>query len=294
MLLEKMMKRPLLLAIIATFGAVGCSSAPPARQVSIEQPGNQVVPLGAGGSPQCGVTNFDRNGNRFTIVNLTSGTASQQCFLTVVSKQAWPGGQPDFSRSQLVEGNYQISLSGGGGGAGGSAREGRGYDGGDASPVTRTAYLSPGVYRLTIGTGGLAGQACLTDDRGGRGRDGGPTSLSEANSGKVIVGYPRAESWDGRYESYRVASATRVRDDAGGNMTPTARSGQPGGGGRAAGGSACDVGAQGSNGFIRLALADPVQPARAKPAPVRPAPAATETVTTPPPAAVRPARRDRN
>ena len=245
------------------------------------------------GSPQCGVTNFDSSRGVFTITSPNVATANQQCFLNVVAKQEWSGGPPDFSRSQLVEGNYQISLSGGGGGAGGAARDAPGYDGADAIPATRTAYLSPGVYRLTIGAGGQGGQAFLTEDRGGRGGDGAPTSLSEAYGGQTIAGYPRAESWDGRYP-VQVASGRRVRgDDASGdgNMAPAARSGDLGGGGRGAGG----VGAQGGNGFIKLALADPVQqPARVQ-QPAQAAPAASsETVTPAAPAASRPARKDRN
>lgn len=292
MLLEKTMKRPLLLAVIATFGVVGCSSTPPARQVSSEQPRSVVVPLGSGGSPQCGLTNFDRNGNRFTIVNPTRGTANQQCFITVVSKQEWKGGPPDFSRSQLVEGNYEVTLSGGGGGGGGGAGSGtersaaQGGDGGSgAVPVTAVRYLKPGVYRLTIGSGGQGGGSGASNGgSGGRGADGAPTSLSNASSGETVAGYPRAEYWDGTYPQGSQARSS------GGRGADGAR----GGGG--AGGGAGNAGAQGGIGFIRLAFKDTVpQPARAEPARVAPAPAASsETVTTPPPAATRPARRDRN
>lgn len=121
---------------------------------------------------RCGSTNYDRSRNEFTITNPTPGTATQQCFITVVPKQSWTGGIPDLSSSQLVEGNYEIALSGGGG----------------------------------------------------------------------------------------------------------------------TGGKEADRGAQGGNGFIKLALKDPVPQA----APVQAAPARSETVTTPAPAAARPARRDRN
>lgn len=247
------------------------------------------------GSPQCGATNYDRARNVFTITNPSSGSVNQQCFITVVSKQEWNGGLPDFSTSQLVEGNYEISASGGGGGAGGAAQSARGYDGADAIPFMHKRYLSPGVYRLTIGAGGQGGQAFLTEDRGGRGEDGAPTSLSEAYSGQTIVGYARAESWDGRYP-FQVASGTRVRGDdrsADGNTTPAARSGDLGGGGRGADG----VGAQGGNGFIKLAFADPVPQAKSatgdQAAPSAAAPA-ERSVTPPAPAASRPARKDRN
>ena len=252
------------------------------------------------GSPMCGVTNFDRERGLFTITRPGPGEMNQQCFVTVVSKDEWSGGLPDLSRSELVEGNYEISASGGGGGAGGAAPPARGFDGADAIPFKHTRYLKPGVYRLTIGSGGQGGPACVTEDQGGRGGDGAPTSLSDAYSGQTIAGYPGAETWAGSYpESIRVASGRRVSGASAstdGNMTPAARSGQLGGGGRGVGGDgACNVGAQGGNGFIRLALTDAApQPARVQSEPVRPAPAASESVTTPPPAEIRPARRDRN
>lgn len=250
---------------------------------------------------QCGTTNFDRNRGVFTILNPGAGTANQQCFITVVPKESWAGGAPDLSRSQLVEGNYEVMLSGGGGGGGGSARRtGRGYDGGDAIAFKDTRYLTPGVYRLTIGSGGQGGVPCVTEELGGRGGDGAPTSLSNAYSGETVAGFPRAEYWDGRYaQSYPVASARRIRDDGtvvvDGNMTPTARNGDLGGGGRGGGSStACETGAQGVGGFIKLALADPVREPASQPAP-QAAPARTvESVTPPAPATTRPARRDRN
>jgi hypothetical protein len=243
------------------------------------------------GSPQCGMTNYDRARDVFTITNPRPGGVNQQCFITVVSKQEWNGGRPDFSTSQLVEGNYEISASGGGGGAGGAAQSARGYDGADAIPFKHMRYLAPGVYRLTIGAGGEGGQAFLTEDRGGRGGDGAPTSLSEAYNGQTIAGYPRAESWDGSYP-FQVASGTRVRGSdasAEGNMTPAARSGDLGGGGRGAGG----VGVQGGNGFIKLAFADSVPQPRAATAAPSAAPV-EKSVTIPAPAASRPARKDRN
>ena len=250
---------------------------------------------------RCGTTNFDRARDVYTIVNPGSGTANQQCFITVVPKAAWPGGAPSLASSELVEGNYDVVLSGGGGGAGGSAiRTGLGFDGADAVPFKGTRYLPPGVYRLTFGYGGQGGRPCVTEERGGRGADGAPTGLSEAYSGQTIAGYPRAESWDGRYAgSYPVASVGQTPGSMDvGNMTPAARIGDLGGGGHSVGGTGdCQVGAQGGPGFIKLALADAApQPAPVQ-QPVQPAaPAASsDTMTTPPPAAViRPARRDRN
>jgi hypothetical protein len=273
---------------------------------------------------RCGSTNYDRSRNEFTITNPTPGTATQQCFITVVPKQSWSGGVPDLSSSQLVEGNYEITLSGGGGGGGAadtergrhrrtddsakddaergrlrrtddSARDdaergrhhrteaGAGGSGGySAIPVTKVRYLNPGVYRLTIGSGGQGGMAGPSGEHmarsGGRGADGAPTSLSNANTGETVAGFARAETWDGTYPL--VAQGAYAG-------TP-ANSGERGGGGT--GGKEADRGAQGGNGFIKLALKDPVPQA----APVQAAPARSETVTTPAPAASRPARRDRN
>ena len=243
---------------------------------------------------QCGMTNFDRSRNLYTIVNPSPGTATQQCFITVVPKDSWSGASPDLASSRLVEGNYEVVLSGGGGGGGGGiARSGgSGYDGADAIPFKGSVYLTPGVYRVTIGAGGQGGLANVNADQGGRGADGGPTSLSDAYSGRTIAGFAGAETWAGGYpQSYQVASGRRVSGtypDA--NMTRAARSGDVGGGGR---GTVSDAGGMGGHGFMQLALKDQVpQPVQAQPAPA-PA-AASETVSTPPPAAVRPARRDRN
>lgn len=249
---------------------------------------------------RCGTTNFDSNRNLYTIVNPALGTATQQCFITVAPKASWSGGAPELASSQLVEGNYEVTLSGGGGGAGGSApRTGRGYDGADAVTFKAMRYLSPGVYRLTIGSGSQGGAGCLTEELGRRGSDGAPTSLSEAYSDQTIAGYPRAEHWDGRYAgSYTVASVGRTSGSAvDGNMTPAARVGELGGGGHSSSGSGgCDVGAQGGNGFIKLAFADAVpQRVQLQPERVQPAPAtSSDTVTRPATAATRPARRDRN
>ena len=260
---------------------------------------------------RCGTTNYDSSRNIYTITNPTLGTATQQCFITVVPKQSWSGGMPNLSTSQLVEGNYEITLSGaggGGGGGGGGEREhdrneaGSGGGGGySATPSTTVSYLSPGVYRLTIGAGGQGGMAGPNGERvartGGRGADGAPTGLSNANTGQTIAGFTRAESWDGTYPL--VAQGSYVGAPA--------SSGQPGvigdsgGGGGVSereehhrtqrGSTEAGIGFQGGNGFIQLALKDPVPQA----APVQAAPAASSAaVTTPAPAAARPARKDRN
>jgi hypothetical protein len=246
---------------------------------------------------RCGTTNYDSSRNMFTITNPALGTATQQCFITVVPKQSWTGGVPDLSTSQLVEGNYEITLSGGGGGGGGGsgserehgrAERGAGGSGGyGAIPVTKVRYLNPGVYRLTIGAGGQGGMAGPSGEHvarsGGRGADGGPTSLSNTNTGETLAGFAGAESWDGTYPL--VAQGSYV-----GTPATSGERGAKGGGGP--GGKEADRGAQGGNGYIRLALKDPVPQA----APVQAAPAAmsSEAVTTPAPAAARPARKDRN
>ena len=248
--------------------------------------------------PWCGMTNFDGNRNAFTVANGASGTTNQQCFINVVSKESWSGGAPDVANSQFVEGNYQVALSGGGGGGGGGAGGGNepsanGEGGFGAVPLNAVRYLKPGVYRLTIGSGGSGGAA-----NGGHGADGAPTSLSNANSGETVAGFPRAEFWGGSYpQQYSQASRQKYvqvsdRDARGDDgRQGTHYSGAPSSSGGGTGGNdAGHGGFQGSNGFIRLALADAAKPARAQPAPA----AVSETVTTPPPAAIRPARKDRN
>jgi hypothetical protein len=245
---------------------------------------------------RCGTTNYDSSRNTFTIINPTPGTLNQQCFVTVVSKDSWTGGSPNLSTSQMVEGNYEIALSGGGGGGGGGAGSERehgrteagngGSGGSSAVPVTTVRYLNPGVYRLTIGSGGQGGTAGPNGEHvarsGGRGADGAPTSFSNANSGETVAGFTRAESWNGSYPLTAVAyaGAPAASDEHGAN----------GGGGT--GGKNAERGFQGGNGFIKVALKDPVT----QPAPMEAAPATspTQNYTAPAPAANRPARKDRN
>jgi len=164
------------------------------------------VPAFAQNTPDsnCGITNYDRARNTFTIVNPTPGTANQQCFITVVAKDSWPGGVPDLTASQLVEGNYEVTLSGGGGGGGSGATRGGGGGGAGAIPFTTVRYLKPGVYRLTIGAGGRGAPS------GGNAEHGAPTSLSDAYSGETVAGYTRAEFWDGTYPwNYADGSSSR-------------------------------------------------------------------------------------
>ena len=252
------------------------------------------IPAFAQNTPDsnCGMTNFDRNQNMFTIVKPTPGTANQQCFVTVVPKQSWRGGMPDLTRSELVEGNYEITLAGGGGGGGGGAgietehgrpearNGGNGGNGGhSAVPFTTVRYLSPGVYRLTIGSGGQGGLAGPNGEHsahnGGDGTDGAPSSLADASTGQTVAGFPGAESWNGSYPLTALAYSG-----------PPAAPGAHGpDGGRGAGDNYAKPGAPGGNGFIRIALKD--APPQAEPAPVYVPPAET-------PAPARPARRDRN
>ncbi len=246
---------------------------------------------------RCGTTNYDSSRNIYTIVNPGSGTATQQCFITVVPKSSWTGGSPNLSTSQLVEGNYEVALSGagggGGGGSGGEREHGRteagtaGSNGNSAVPVTTIRYLNPGVYRITIGSGGQGGMAGPNGERvarsGGRGADGAPTSLSNANTGETLAGFAGAESWNRSDPLIAVAysEAPKTRHERRADADDTY------------GGKHAQSGFQGGNGFIKLALKDPVPQA----APVQAAPAmssSSETVTTPAPAAARPARKDRN
>jgi len=241
---------------------------------------------------RCGTTNYDRSRNMFTIVNPTPGLANQQCFIDVVSKESWSGGMPDMASSQLVEGNYEITLSGaggagGGGGAGkdsrrGDAEGGGGSGGGGGSsalPNTTVRYLTPGVYRMTIGAGGQSGPS-----NGGHGGDGAPTSFSNAYSGETVAGFSRAENWDGTYPLVAQAYV--------GSPAKTGEHGADGGTGTSAQ-SAGDSGNQGGSGFITLALKDPVPQA----APMKAAPdtsSASQSDTTPDRTANRPAKKDRN
>jgi hypothetical protein len=268
---------------------------------------------------RCGTTNFDRNQNLFTITNPTPGTVNQQCFFTVVPKASWRGGVPDLASSQLVEGNYEVVLSGGGGAGGGgipgsdadrdhtkNSPGGGGNGGSGAVPVTAVRYLKPGVYRMTIGAGGQGGAS-----NGGHGGNGAPTSLSNAYTGETVAGFPRAESWDGRYPpqyaqtdggsglmamAYLPGASAKDGEHGPGGGTGGAggkeagERGNQGGGGNGGAGDkeAGDHGNQGGNGFIKMALKDPVP--LAAPAPAMSS--TSESLMTPAPAATRPPERD--
>jgi len=170
-------------------------------------------------SPQCGSTNFDQTRNVFTIMNPSAGIVNQQCFLTVYPKGEVPRQARQYPASYLVEGTYAIELSGGGGGGGGGAAKDQGGGGGGAgaAPSRTVQYLSPGVYKLTIGTGGSGGSA-----GGGRTEAGNPTSLTNANTGQLIAGFPGADVWRQRSQA--------AGDGRGGVATAGGSSGGSGGG----------------------------------------------------------------
>lgn len=175
-----------------------CASAPVMAQTSI-QPAAGAVPSSA---PQCAVTNFDEAKNAYTVKSQVAGAVNQQCFFTVMPKDPSAMGSvlpvlAEYPAPRLVEGQYIITLSGGGGGGGAGMTGGGGGGGAGALPAQHTRYLAPGIYRMTLGTGGEGGIACQTAANGGMGTEGNPTSLSEAYTGTIVAGYPRAEYWAG-------------------------------------------------------------------------------------------------
>jgi OOP family OmpA-OmpF porin len=143
-------------------------------------------------APQCGSANFDQTRNAFTIVNPAADAVNQQCFLTVYPRGTVPDQSQQYPALYPIEGTYVIELSGGGGGGGGGAAKDQGGGGGGAgaAPSRTVQYLSPGVYKLTIGTGGDGGSA-----NGGRTEAGNPTSLTNANTGQLIAGFQGADVW---------------------------------------------------------------------------------------------------
>jgi hypothetical protein len=240
---------------------------------------------------RCGVTNYDRARDLYTIVRPNSNALNQQCFITVVPKSQWQGGANDASTSQFIEGNYQITLSGAGGGGGAGGTGGAGSGAQDANTSTVSRYLTPGVYRVTLGGGGMGG----TGGTSGAGSvDGAPTSLSNARTGETVAGMAGAENFTGSNQARTGGAAS-----GGAAASGTTTAGGDGGakGSRNVAGAS---GLQGGAGFMKLALTDAVQPRAAAPAaapivqaaaPVQQAaPAYVEPAREP----MRPARRDRN
>ncbi len=159
-------------------------------------------------TPQCAAL-FDRGQDMFTARNAPLDALNRQCFLTVMPKDgaASLAGFPQVSQypmPQLGEGTYEILLSGGGGGGGSGGLFASGGGGAGAVPSKTTQYLTPGIYKLTIGTSGRGGSG------GGNGGDGNPTSITKAYTNETIAGFRGADTWTGRAaQTYTVASAGR-------------------------------------------------------------------------------------
>lgn len=141
----------------------------------------------------CGPANFDQSRNVFTAVNPAPDSVNQQCLLTIYPRGTVSNQTRQYPAFYPTEGSYIIELSGGGGGGGGGAAKDQGGGGGGAgaAPSRSTVYLNPGVYKLTIGTGGDGGSP-----NGGRTEAGNPTSLTHANTGELVAGFPGADVWN--------------------------------------------------------------------------------------------------
>lgn len=234
--------------------------------------------------PRCGSANFDQTQGAFTIRNAPANMVNQQCLITVYPAGAMPAEARLDPQSYFAEGTYAIDLIGGGGGGGGGGAAGSERSGGtggggaSAAPSHTVQYLAPGVYKLTIGTGGEGGAA-----RGGRTESGNPTNLTNATTGQLIAGFPGADTWTQQSR----AAAT----GAGGVAAAGGASGESG---KAAGGTSgqsgprvAQAGDAGGPGLIRLTMTQPA-PQAVAPKPVMGF--APKDVMAPP----RPARQDRN
>jgi hypothetical protein len=240
------------------------------------------------GSPMCMQTNYDQANGVFTVMNPAPGAVNQQCFLTIHPASATPASGPD---AKFVEGSYEIVLSGGGGGGGGGGDIAGGQGGAGAVPYKTVMNLTPGVYRLTMGTGGRGGAPCDVrgervdvPETGFRGENGNPTGIAEAYSGKTIAGFPDAHSYAGAAPRFDVASGRRVPAPG---SAPVATHADPGIDGQNGGtrDGPCEPGYAGGHGFIKVTqLSQAPAPVQAPPPRViEPAPAPVE----------RPVRKDR-
>lgn len=146
-------------------------------------------------TPPCSAANFDATRRVFTIVNPAPDAVNQQCLLTVYPKSAAHAQASKYPAFYPTEGRYVVELSGGGGGGGGGASKDQGGGGGGAgaAPSRTVQYLSPGIYKLTIGTGGDGGGA-----NGGRTESGNPTSLTNNKTGQLVAGFAGADTWQQR------------------------------------------------------------------------------------------------
>ena len=164
--------------------------------------------------PQC-ATFFENSQQFFTAAGAPDGAINRQCFLTVMPKDG-PSSVRDFPnlaqypQPQLMEGTYEVTLSGGGGGGGGGGILASGGGGAGAVPYKTTTYLAPGVYKLTLGTGGRGGTPGFIV--GGNGEDGAPTSITKAYSNEVVAGFRGADTWARapQPQGYMVASARGI------------------------------------------------------------------------------------
>ena len=163
--------------------------------------------------PQCSQF-FDNSQRFFTAAGAPDGAYNRQCFMTVMPKDGPnTAGFPNLSQypqPQIMEGTYEIVLSGGGGGGGGGGLLASGGGGAGAVPYKTTTYLSPGVYKLTLGTGGRGGVAGFVV--GGNGEDGAPTSITKAYTNETVAGFRGADTWARapQQQNYMVASARGV------------------------------------------------------------------------------------
>ena len=198
-------------------------------------------------SPMCGATNLDQSRNIFTIVNPAAGAVNQQCYVVVYPAGSMPAEAQMNPSSYLAEGRYLVELSGGGGGGGGGSSsqgnkkpddQGGGGGGAGAAPSRTFEYLSPGVYKLTIGTGGFGGSG-----NGGHTGAGNPTSLTSVNTGLVIAGFPGSDiaSKQSRPSGAGEGGIGAPGGSSGGSGTPGGSSGGSGAGSSA---SPTETGAQ--------------------------------------------------
>jgi hypothetical protein len=252
-------------------------------------------------TPNCS-SFFDSTRSMFTAQSAPVGAPNVQCFFTVMPKDGPNSlaGFPQLSQypnPQLQEGTYAIELSGGGGGGGGGGdrvttrRTGAtaGTEGGAATVARSEQYLTPGVYKLTIGTGGFGGdggEGRNSSVQPARGTDGNPTSITRAYTNELVAGYQGADT----------RGAQRVSSTLDYDATHNTGASSTGGSSTRNG----DDGNMGGPGFvslkpIQIAQATPPAPraVAAAPAFVAPAPA----YVAPAPAYVAPARaakQDRN
>ena len=148
--------------------------------------------FGQDATPPCGFSNFDQSQKIFTVMNPVAGAVNQQCILTVYPRNEMPSQAQQYPASYLAAGRYAIELTGGGGGGsgGGSTDQGGGGGAAGALPLRTVVNLSPGQYKLTLGTGGEGGSPY-----GGRTGDGNPSSLTNAATGQLIAGFAGADVW---------------------------------------------------------------------------------------------------